>query len=894
MLNSSDSEIIQRKKPMAKKRQHYNDESSLSEVAEDSGVIEGSFEPLFYELFGNGDEYAYIYDPVPAESSDVQEPSPLEIKPAECYSYVSKILYGFGQLFRGFSYEIMKELIEGYSVEYLAFYRNRMTVKELYFVKDLMEEFKVFTISAKNNRADCLRSLRLPRGEERPLEIPGLLNISEYVENLLSFERKHIPRGSLDMPCHIDLRESEGGRYGWGEGKAAPLLLSESSQESIREHFRRAINQIASNPTFIDRVYRCHETAILEGCDDGLGASNSLSCLQRLYQLDSDDIHDEVRKYIIQAAYESVSVDANEIRKRFAMGGMLNGEGSLQELVDLIISLRGKPGSVAGVFYDRSLFSVVKIDGFGNVVSTEVFKEHESAELRSFLSGIDIICITSTSSNIKHVLQSYGLNFLYVPKRLSFFKDLKELSVPYNIALAVQNPVLYFSRALYCLQNNYPIHNLQYTDSKMIGRAIAIACATHKLDWCTTLSHRFGHTLLRVLGISLAEKYFDYDHLQTLGHLREVFSTMQFSNICTYFNLLSSRNPLDRTLVHPDLHSIAIILCKGAYHRLLNDRNEAVLGGIRYDINKDQDKILELMVSKPSLVESFVVPADGDDAEEMASLSNVRRIFINSNEICFSGASDAQIFEDVVPHLNNQVYLGTVCKIGTDFVLCLVSDAIVYAKKTFDCTLNQIVKVEITGSTPSMLSYSGNIQETAAQPADRFKTHTLFRNMDEPSIENYMNAKAHSILIRPSSTENHCVVVCKIQDDLFYNLKLRECCKGCGEIEPCYDFKGRMFTSIDEFIEDYVKKIYRTVREAMRFKHFFKSPSEAREYLSVPGEYVKYCLYLSREYPGYLECLFGNKRILVKIDGDSLVCKGTRLPCIDELVRFIKTNARDL
>lgn len=880
MLDSSDSEIIQRKRPTPRRRQYCSDESSQSEVAESSNVVEGEFEPLFHEIFGNGDEYAYIYDTKHAESIEVPEPSLLEFQPSECYSYISKKMMGFHSLFRGFSYEVMKELVEGYSAEYLAFCRNRMPVRELYFVKDLIEEFRVFSSSSgKGIKVDSLRSLKLFKGEERSLGIQGLLDISDYAENLMSSERKHVPEKSLDLPFEAVLETDS---YGWDD--AASPMLSKQSQEDIRKYFRRAINQIASNPIFIDRVYRSHEVAALEDCNGG--SAGFLSHLQNFYQSGSNDVHDEVRKCIIEAAYESVNVDKNEIRRNFVASGMLGGEGGLQELVDLIVSLRGRPGSVAGVLYDRNLFSAVRIDKSGNVMGTAVFKDHQSVELRNFLSDTNTVCITSTSSNIKHVLQSHGLDFLYVPRRLSFFKDIKDFSIPYNIALAVQSPVLYFSRALHCLQNKYPVHNIKYTDCKMIGRAIAIACATHKLDWCSTLSHKFGHTLLNALGISLTEMYFDYDNLQALERLREVLDPMQFSNACTYFNLTSSRNPLDRTLIHPDQYSLAVILCKGAYHRLLNDHG-STQHHPRYDLDKDLDKILELMVSLPSHVESFAV---SESDEEMSGLSNVRRIFIRCSEVYFRGASDIQIFEDVVPHLNNQVYLGSVCKVGADFVLCLVEDATVYAKKTFDCTLNQVVQVEITGSTPSMLSYNGKVLEIAVKPTNRFRTHSLFRNMDEPSIESYMNASAHSILIRPSSTESHCVIVCKVQSDLFYNLKLRE----CGDKETYYDFKGKRFISIEDFVEKYVKGVYKSIREAMGFKHFFRSPGEAREYLAVPGEYVKYCFYLSREYPGYIECLFGIKKVLVKIEDGSLVYRNNRFSGIDELVRFIKTHAKSL
>ena len=91
--NSSDSEIINRKRhPQVKKQYYESDHSSSEESYEESAVMEGDFEPLFYEIFGNGEEYKYIYDKEKDNlNSETGEKSIEEIDSLECYNYITNV-----------------------------------------------------------------------------------------------------------------------------------------------------------------------------------------------------------------------------------------------------------------------------------------------------------------------------------------------------------------------------------------------------------------------------------------------------------------------------------------------------------------------------------------------------------------------------------------------------------------------------------------------------------------------------------------------------------------------------------------------------------------------------------------------------------------------------------
>lgn len=896
MTESSDSDFIQRKKSKINKSSYYSEDSSSSLLTEESNMIEDNFEPLFYEIFGNGNEYDYIYKTKQNQSQSVKHTDNVELIPSECYAYINKLIKGFSVLFREFDQPVVRNLIDGYTPEYLAFHTDKMTIKELHFIKDMIEEFREFLqFTDKKEKVDSLLSAKISRISDNSIKIPGMIDISEFTQNMLSFESLFYPSGSISLPFDIgSVKENKPAEEdGWGVEEPVnndKTGLSDADKDLLVKYFHKLIHDISSNSVFIDRVHKTHLIKILEP-DHCHNSIYSLSFLQKIFCSGCCDMDDEIRKFIIEKAFESVDVDIESIKRKLIKQGMIDGPSGLQELVNLIISLRGKPGSYAGVYFDKSLFSVVKIDDTGDFTESAIFKETEINELKNFLLCVENVCLTSTSPYVKYVFMNAGINFLYVPRRLSFFDDFKELSIPYNITLLVQNPVIYFSRLWYFMKNGYPISNYRSSDATMLENAIAISAATIRLDWKDTLRHKFGFTIFKLLKIDIFELAFDFEKLDKLESLKQIFDQVKFNNICTYFNLSSSKNPLERTLIHPTNFSMAKIFFKGQYHSLLNSRNDVIMNYPNLDLEKDENKIVEIFVEKPSLLEYFSEFRSNDN--DLMFFNVLKSVMLRPDEIYFSGANDMQIFDDVVPNLSeDKVHSATIIKAGPNFYLCQASNsATIYISKRSEYEVNQIVKVKIIDKTPFALTYTGEIVEEQQASLEKFRTHRYFKNLDYKSLEIFMSKNDKKIQIRPTSTQDCCVVVCKIEDDLFFSYKLKEVCEN---EKVLYEFKNRVFPSIDLFIDDYLKKMYKTVQSIVSFKYYFESIEKAKTHLETPGEFIKYCVVLSREMPGYLEFILGGKRIFAKIDGDRLILKDYTFKSFDDFVGFVKIHIKTL
>lgn len=888
MSDNSDPDIIFRQRPNIRKPSRFEDERSTSESEPCSGPVEGDFELLFLEIFGTGDEYNYIYkNQAEYETKERTVEPNAQLTPSECYEYIRVFVRGFNSLFKGCDCELIRELVGDYVPEYLSFYLDKMTIKEIYFIKNLIAEI----------REDTSKSIPLPLENHR---IKGLLPLSEFLENLEKFEFVFLPQGNIELPFNLNkpapmVDPDDNWEYEEIHGLEinSKITFTDDDKKRIAQHFKKTISQIAANSLFARRVKYSIMVSMMEPSSRDTSI-HSLETLQKFYCGDQDDMNDQIRKLIIKEAYDAVHVNKEALERGLVEQGMLDGQGGLQRLVDLIVCLRGHSGTYAGVYFDRFLFSAVKIDTFGNFLESAVFKENETVELQTFLAGIDNVCLTSTSPNVKYPFQRLGVNFLYVPRWLSFFDDHKELSIPYNIALLVQNPFLYFARVWYHLSNDHSMKTSVIKNPQMLQKAVSIACSTCKLDWKHTISHRFGFMIFQLLNIDISDSYFSFEAIDLLENLKQVFDNVKYNNICTYFNLSTSSNLLERTLIHPTSFSMAIVLFKSAYHSLNSNMHVFPPEYSNLEIERDEKKIVELFVNQPELLAKYTVPGSDED-KEVQKLLNLKRIMLRTGEVYFSGASDDQIFDDVVsPLMINQIYPGTVIKIGADFYLCQISDATVYIRKSTELALNQIVKIEITGKNPAMLSYSGNIIEDERVVAERFRAHTLFRDMHYDALQDYMEKSKNVILIRPSSTRGCCSIVCRVLEGLFFTFKLKEVISADGKFKTMYEFGDRSYPTIDEFVNEHVKRVYAMLHSIVSFKYYFPDVSKARKYLEEPGEFARYAIILSREAPGYLEFLLNGKRVFAKIEADEFILKNRSFSSLDNLIRFIKAHAKDI
>lgn len=876
MSESSDSDIIQRKR-QSKIKRHYDseEESILSDSYDVSNEIEGDFEPLFREIFGRGDEYCYIYNDLDEKVLSEADLEEINIDINECFSYISKIITGYSTICKEFTIETLKSLLDGHSIEFLAYYETKMSVNELYYIQGLVDEFKEFSLFKRTTgtNLDTLRSCKNFRVKEVPSFVTGLLNVDDYADNLINYERKHLPRTSLIFTFSNENSS----------------ILSSEDKENIKSYFHKVIFQISNNPTFIDRVYRCYESQLVDKELYNPESTSSLYFLQNLYVSDMRDIHDLARRYIIELAYNMVDVNRNASEKSLGSYGLIDVEDGLCELTDIIISLQGRDKRIGAAYYDKGLIYGVIVDSMGEIEVAKTFKECFVSEIRSFFSDFTSVLISSTSQNIKFILQNFQINFHYVPRKLSFFNDKNEFSIPYNIALAVQSPVLYFSKVWYAIKNGDKILNFKCKNLTILERAIKIACSVHKIDWTFCYNHKFGYIFYKLMNIVLDRKYFNYESLHSLDSLREVFSTIRFSNICTYFNLLDSRNSLDKSFVHPDFYSIAHIVCKVTYHKLVILKHDCVMNKLNLSISTDNYEISDIFVSNPDYLKIVSMGLTDEPRDDVEKVEIVKRILERTNEPYFSGASDYQIFSDVVPRLENKIYIGTIMHAGPDFYIINVENASVYVKKIGEYSINQIVNVEIQGSVSYMLSYNGCIIESLNNVTEMFKTHSLYRNMNQSSIEKYMNNNGFNILIRPSSQEGACVVVCKIFDDLFYTFKLTEIVESGDTQNTCYLYSNINYKTINHFIDSYISVFYNLINDIIKFKYFYKTEDEALQYVEAPGQFIKYCIYFSRKYPGFIEILIGGKKSFIKIEDKNLVFNKMRFSRIEDVIGYIKS-----
>lgn len=869
MISSDDSDIILRKKQKRMTRDIESDEDISDSEYSDSQQMEGDFGPVFLEIFGKGDEYQE-YDSVP----DTEKPHSIpEVTPEECHKYVRRNLLAFTGTFQCLNTSLIQRLLDGYSPEYISFHLGIGKLNELYYIMQLIEDYKKFYATGKHT-FDSLRALQSHKKQD-PLCLPGLISIDEYMENLLLLERMNVPKGSINF-------QFDSSNY---------RTISESDRRYISSCFSKPINQIATNSMFVDKVSLHREAALLEGSNHRSNSVYSLLFLQNLYVSDSMDFEDEIRKCIIHEAFDMAVRTINETRVRdsFSRFGLGDWPSPLAELVSMVVSLKSRSKSTASIYFHSNVFYCVKLSENGEISSSKIFKNFELQELHSFFKSFDSVLLTSSSQSVKFLFQNLQLNLLYVPSKISFFDDMKEFSVPYNIALAVQCPVIYFSKLLLYLQKGYKVVSPFVTDISILEKTIKIACASHPVDLTYAIKHVFGYALFHLLGISLDVKYFDYERLPTLESLRDIYSEAEFSNICTFFNLTDSKIALDRSFVHPNLYSTAYVLLKSYYHRLLIEKNALVTQAAQFIIETDYEAISDLFVSNPSYLKITAPPISQGPTYDL-----VWGILQRDSEIYFTGATDAQIFDDVVAKLDYKVYSASILHVGPTFYICNVQGTSVFVRKEGEYSLNQIVEVDIQDRTNFMLNYSGSIVEAERVSLDTFRIHPLFKNLNHCELEDFMKNSGHTILIRPSSTSSFCVVVCKILNSIFYSFKIHESVDQNDHTTVFYTYLDRKYPSLNHFIQEYISKMYFIMDEILKHKYFYSSPEDGTRYMDTAGEFTKYCMFFSKNHPGMLEVLIQDKKLMVKIDGEYLYSCKQRFGSIYDLISYIKGASRNM
>lgn len=852
--SSSEDEFIIRGRP---KTTNYNQESEFTD--EEYGYSDqGDLNPLFEEIFGTGNEYNYIYDSdVKADETHVMQTS-ADVSEIECCKYVNYIL-GLDDD------EIIKRLYRNEPPEFVSFQLGLATIKQVYYVNELISDYRKFCelkLKKPEYSVWTYRALLMSYRPVSDLEIPGLLDISKYLKNLSLKEKIYEPEGVLE------------------------------NNFELTSDFNNAVNQLSSNPSFVDIVYSIYEKKIIEFPEydnlkifENIKLSNDLSNLIRFYCDSKKGSHEnEVRSKVIFKAFESINNNCFfRLREQLVKLGIIEGMAGLQDVSNILVSLRGKPGPYVGIYLNNKFTFLVKINEHGAVETSKSLHSYEIDLINEFIGDIQNIVITSNTPRVKNLISNIHNNVYYVPKKFCIFKPEKDFEVAIEIAQCIQNPVIYFSRAIhenisFTLLYNIPIKH------EILAKAICITAASEKLDWVSTLKHPYGFNFFKILGITLSDRKYDYDVPSTLKSLENVFTLDEINKIFTYFKLNDSTNLLDSTNLHPVNYEVFKVIAEVSQGKETSTLDEQVI--IKNIL--DNPVILNNLNVKEIAVEGYTHP-------------DVVRKIAQSKPCYFDGAPDKVIFEDVVPQIidlsdlntrKNLEMKGFVIKVNPDSYLVNVDGAIVFCMKLVKVELNQMVKVRIISVNYSYLSYQGEILSDNTGMY-YYKEHRFYTELSNREIR---DARV-PVSIKSSSVPGHCLVIIHIQDDIFFTYKLserEEKDKKIYELLFCDRLAGK-FATLDIFINNYIGDVKEQVERIKKFKHYKEDSKEAYEYMkTADSQYLKYCLFLSRTKLGTVEILFGNKQLFAYIQGRFLIFGSMKFESIEDLCSYMKKEYKSL
>lgn len=837
-------------------------------MSADGGYL-ADCDPLFREIFGTGHEYDYVY----AEPEKEQAAPPSESDTAHVLVNATEALYYVRRrapsfLSDGLCEAAVSALSEGYTPEYVSFHISPLTVQALYYIQDLLAEYRPGGTPPSQ-----------PRQAVHPQPMDGLLAISAYSANLTAQERIHEPRGTIETSTDDPL--------------------------ALRSTFKTVITEIASDPVFRACVCAAREASMIAESPSYSGyktaydrkGTYTMALLTRLYTTDEDSPSNDIRRFIVEEAQALVPIGVSDIEKRLFASGYFtrprNHRGdadalpencrfddifcSLASLTNAIVSLRGTPGTYAGIFHDRGCATVVLLDENGHCTGRSAFRDGDLNGIRAFIARSSTVCITARSPSVRFLVQNLAIPVFYVPYSLTFFAGRREGSaapsnagsldaVAYDIAAVVQDPLIYFARLT---KNNLKDHST----ALLITRSVRIAASAVKVDLGKILNHRFGRTLLNVLidhPITIPSSILALDALQG------AVDPITYFNLCTFLIHGKSSEPLDRTPLHPCDYSMAVVLCKGAL--LSSEAGDGTIG--------DRDAV-ERILSRPSLLRGLAIPGGA----EGVALCRIKAVLLSAAPVVFSGASDEQIFSDIIPSVKGAVS-AVITKVGRDFYLAETNEpsdgppALLYIRKTGEFQLNQAVQARIIEAVPHMLSYAAEIVPTQTTHDTPFIRHRLFRNTDQAGIERLMAEGGHSVLIRSSSHGGFCVVVVRLAPSIFHGFRVHACLDSCTSL--AYEHAGVAYSSLDEFIDRFVRGFLRTVRAVASHRAFFRSEADAHAHVSDTGAYRRYAVVFSTANPGFLEFLFGNKHVPLRIDAECLVYRDRSFSTLDDFISYAK------
>lgn len=858
--DDSESEIIERS------RRKHRELNSEDDLGEDEEVC---LNPYFVEIFGTGREYDYIYD----DGSGSKEEEKIDFKYDEnvCYHYVKRRLPPFG--FSGATREIICQIAMGVSPELLGYHSNGLNVIEAYYVKDLIEEYRRDSVDKMSDVVD--------------VSVDGFLSLREFVENLRRGERIYRPSTKISVSDNTNEN-----------------IVSNTSSNPIATGALNIpnilVNAISNNKIFREEVERCKEFEVMA---KHYGTEFDAGRLFSLFLGEDGDPDNEMRELVVKEAYRCVRVNTAHLEERLGRTGFCDKtQTGLRRWVSLLASLRGQQGvKYGGIVCGSRYCWVVTVDERGLDLRTGVYRRNDLDSIKECIGDSAVVCVMGISGQataIRQFLRSVNWPVFYVPSHLAVLSEGKEYETARDGALLVQNPLVYFSRYVYSRSNGNKVGsniggtttNILAASNETIERGIRIVLGACKLDWVETLDYKDSYALFAVLGISLNNDYFDYRGIRKLNDLQQVFSETEFANICGYFTFENSTNVLDTTHVHPKDYSTAERICLD----LQRDNGQNTNIGTNTRDGLATVSAVKWALERPSLILGMKIP---DNDSHLFERVRDELVYVSSEWFC--GASDKQVFEDLVPFKQPGQASGYV--VWSDrrysFVDC-GNGVVVNVHNSLEA--GDRVAVEIGQPIYNRLCYSGNLRYVGNNEEDNhdsnnnsnkklyniIKSHELFRPLDQSAIEECMDSENRNVLVRLSEISDYCVVVCRIQPRIFWQLPL---CFSVGLRENSFRFGERKFISLDDFINNYVKPLFRLIFSVSRFKHFYSSVHDARAYVANnDGKYMKYALTFSITHSGFIEFHYANKTVLALLDATQIVYRDHKFKMLEEFINYAK------
>jgi transcription elongation factor SPT6 len=893
MADSSEEEIIninRRLRQPVKRRKNL--EELFDEEEEEPSVAEESIESfeyderdsLFYEIFGTGEEYNYIYEgevePEEPEQGAGKKEVEMDVDGACDYVLNNCSVDPKASRF------IVETLIKGHNVHFALLHGkvDGVGIEEGYEIVDLLEEYKEF--------------VRL-RDELRGEDSDELLGAIGSLNSLRLYPSYRKACRTALKPCRELLTVED-----FCDNLRFKEKLYESEQSDVFQRYEdeeALVRRMSLHPVFQHCVCRLYKEHGARDEHDKLYVEESRvrGEITKFYCSDSteENAWDEYRERIVLRAMERVKAPGFFRRILMDQKEREEKKKAFDEVVDRIVNgavRRPVNGSyVCGMTLEKRHIKAAMLDFEGNLVEACALKEEQVEEVLEFLRKYApySVAVSGALPSIMYLVRNlHEWRPVFVENRVPRLLSRDSLQFCCNIARLVQCPEVEYSNLLaqgfLCVQSDLPADVL----AEVTKRGILTALSIVGIDVNYLMLNKRRDALISLLGLSDAfiGNLSEYGHVTRLEELRKLCSDgVEYANCAVYLRVfpeifpgVSNTEILDATPIHPKNYGLARAICAGAAS--YNEINEENPSGCVEEAFRNNKALLR---------SSFM----GDllrSGEHDVSVDSVFKTLISCDRPVFDGLPDHLVFVEltgITESLIGQVVEGRVFKCADTFFLVRPEkyNVTVYVRRMpedAEVFPNEMVKVEINELTDFMLSYTGTLVRHVPQRnrACRFITHPLFRELNSQEAEEYLRSENQPFVLRRSGLDGSPVIVLRIEDDVYVHIKAEE--------REKYVYEGREFDDIDELISRAIRGIIVNVREIKKHQHYFSSEERASEYLNEEGPYIRYAFCLSRTYPGRLCFMVKRDRIYKEYlrIGEFLSYDGLRFSGLDDFMQYRK------